>query len=120
MTWESKVILSKPSIACLLVACGAAQPAVGRLDYTAPSVGVPRPLVSRLRPAVFGDRLQLELFTQRGRSRALPIRPTSPTRFLYEGSVTWFDFVIGEKGKVEGMRMHLEGAEEAERAEKVE
>jgi hypothetical protein len=60
------------------------------------------------------------LFTQRGRSLALPIRPTSPTRFFYEGSKTWLDFVIGEEGKVEGMRMHLEGAEEAEWAEKVE
>ena len=60
------------------------------------------------------------LFTQRGRSQALPIRPTSPTRFFYEGSKSWLDFVIGEEGKVEGMRMHHEGAEEAEWAEKVE
>jgi pimeloyl-ACP methyl ester carboxylesterase len=60
------------------------------------------------------------LFTQRGRSRALPIRPTSPTRFYYEGSRTWLEFVLGEEGRVEGMRMHHEGAAEAEWAEKVE
>lgn len=61
-----------------------------------------------------------QLYTRRGEGGVLPIRPMSETRFFYEGSSTWLDFVLDEAGAVAGMEMHHDGAEEAEPAAKVE
>ncbi|MDX1643025.1 MAG: alpha/beta fold hydrolase [Thermoanaerobaculia bacterium] len=60
------------------------------------------------------------LFTRRGEGDTLPIRPTSTTRFFYEGSKTWLEFEVDPEGAVRGMRMHHDGAEEGEWAERVE
>jgi pimeloyl-ACP methyl ester carboxylesterase len=61
-----------------------------------------------------------QLYTRRGEGQVLPIRPMSQTRFFYEASATWLDFVVDEEGKVARMEMHHDGAEEAENAVKVE
>jgi len=61
-----------------------------------------------------------QLYTRRGEGGVLPIRPLSNTRFFYEDSATWLEFVVGEDGAVEGMQMHHDGSEEAEPAAKVE
>ncbi len=61
-----------------------------------------------------------QLYTRRGEGQVLPIRPTSATRFFYENSTTWLDFVVDEAGKVSGMEMHHDGSEEAEPAKKIE
>jgi pimeloyl-ACP methyl ester carboxylesterase len=61
-----------------------------------------------------------QLYTRRGEGQVLPIRPTSETRFFYEGSSTWLDFVVDADGNVTGMEMHHDGSEEAEPAAKIE
>ncbi len=61
-----------------------------------------------------------QLYTRRGEGQQQPIRPSSDTRFFYEGSATWLDFVLDEAGEVTSMEMHHGGAEEGEEAIKVE
>lgn len=60
------------------------------------------------------------LYTVRGEGQPFPLRPMSATRFFYEGSATWLDFELDTDGSVVAMVVHHEGAEEGERAVKVE
>ena len=60
------------------------------------------------------------LFTTRGRSGFLPIRPTSATEFFYEGSTTVLRFEVDDAGTVTGMVVHHDGAAEGEPAQKFE
>ena len=60
------------------------------------------------------------LFTQRGEGQPLPIRPTSPTEFFYEGRATHLRFELGSEGRVERMVMFQGGAEKGEVAVRIE
>jgi pimeloyl-ACP methyl ester carboxylesterase len=68
------------------------------------------------RAVVAGD----VIYTVRGGGQPLPLRPMSETRFFYEGSATWLDFELDAAGAPVAMVVHHEGAEEGERATKVE
>lgn len=60
------------------------------------------------------------LLTQRGEGRPLPIRPTSPTTFFYEGSPTHLRFQVDAEGRAERMVVFHEGAADGETAVRIE
>jgi pimeloyl-ACP methyl ester carboxylesterase len=59
------------------------------------------------------------LWTQRGGSMPLPIRPVSKTEFFYEGQASRLTFQFDSEGEVNGMVMYAGGAEEGEPAERI-
>jgi CubicO group peptidase (beta-lactamase class C family) len=58
------------------------------------------------------------LYTQRTGGALTRATPASPTRFFYQTSLSYFDFVV-EDGRVTAMVMYQDGAAQGERAMKV-
>ncbi|REJ74029.1 MAG: serine hydrolase [Acidobacteria bacterium] len=77
-------------------------------------VGVYRIGEDDTRTVTFADG---KLHTQRSGGQRFEILPESETRFFYENTFSYLDFVLGEDGEVSHMLFHPDGAEEAERAD---
>ncbi len=50
-----------------------------------------------------------KLTAQRTGSERLPLVPTAPDRFHYEGTLTWFKLERDAEGKITGMRLYQDG-----------
>ncbi len=59
------------------------------------------------------------IYAQRSGGERLELRPSSPTEFFYERSLTHLRFVVDASGRTTEMLMYPEGADEAQRAPRV-